>query len=517
MQSEMQYFPRPLTLFLLFLSGFILFLFHQPAARADFPGGFVEQPDTAVARPPLNLSQIQSFLPSLGKFTFPAPYKTEGVRLTNASDCGGKDCVQSVGYSYWANANNSTGSNIMYIFLGTNWSRGGSGPTLFSYNKTTDEVKNLGPLFDSSNNLSYFSGEGWYFSATLPTKLYLNDGPRMVRYDVLSHQSQTIYDISQIFGTAYDIWQMHSSNDDKVHSATLREKATGNYLGCMVYHEDTGRFQYFPKVGDFDECSIDRSGRWLISLENVDNANGADMRVFDLSSGANMLTPGVNPIANGGLSSGAQLMAAGVERRVLDQDGAADHYDMGYSYVVGGYNWGTNANTKLLWDFNKNPLSASVVFYNHDYRAPGADHISNLADRPGVPLNQQFACASGASATTATWANEVICFTLDGSLKTLVVAPVMTDMNSSVGGDDYNKEPKGNLDPTGHYFIWTSNTGGTRRDAYLVKVPVQKLGITSPPPTLTHRLQRTRAHRLQPTPARPPPSVPAAGAVGRRP
>jgi len=41
-------------------------------------------------------------------------------------------------------------------------------------------------------------------------------------------------------------------------------------LGCVVYHEDTHQFQYFPKIGDFNECSVDKSGRWLMSLENVD-------------------------------------------------------------------------------------------------------------------------------------------------------------------------------------------------------------------------------------------------------
>jgi hypothetical protein len=35
--------------------------------------------------------------------------------------------------------------------------------------------------------------------------------------------------------------------------------------------------------------------------------------------------------------------------------------------------------------------------------------------------------------------------------------------------------PKGNLDITGQYFIWTTNTGGNRIDAFLVKVPAQLL------------------------------------------
>src|SRR5437773_8291174 len=65
---------------------------------------------------------------------------------------------------------------------------------------------------------------------------------------------------------------------------------------------------------------------------------------------------------------------------------------------------------------------------------------------------------------------------MDGSFKVLVVAPVMTDLNAPGGGsDDYVKQPKGNLDLTGQYFIWTSNTGGNRLDAFVVKIPSQVL------------------------------------------
>ena len=35
--------------------------------------------------------------------------------------------------------------------------------------------------------------------------------------------------------------------------------------------------------------------------------------------------------------------------------------------------------------------------------------------------------------------------------------------------------PKGNLDVTGRYFLWTSNMGGDRLDAFLVKVPAELL------------------------------------------
>jgi len=61
----------------------------------------------------------------------------------------------------------------------------------------------------------------------------------------------------------------------------------------------------------------------------------------------------------------------------------------------------------------------------------------------------------------------------------------MTDMNAPGGRNSYGKLPKGNLDVTGQYFIWTSNMGGGRLDAFLVKVPSQLLtgtpADTTPP------------------------------------
>jgi hypothetical protein len=60
--------------------------------------------------------------------------------------------------------------------------------------------------------------------------------------------------------------------------------------------------------GDFDECQIDKSGRWLVIKENVDGRNGEDNRIIDLQTGQ--------------------------ESVFLDEDGAAGHSDVGYGYLV---------------------------------------------------------------------------------------------------------------------------------------------------------------------------------------
>jgi hypothetical protein len=433
------------------------------AAAANPPGGFIETPATGLARPRLTQAVLQALMPARGGFTFPAPYLTSAVRLTNATDCGGGDCVDAVGYSYWRNINNHAAGDDLLILLGLNRARGGPGPSLFRYNKVTGVVTNLGAIFDPASGHSWHSTEGWYFSGTRPTQIYLDEGSRMRRYDVFTHQYETVFDVAPQYGADKTVWQMHSSDDDRVHSATLRSNVDWEMLGCVVYHEDTAQFQYFPKIGNFNECSVDKSGRWLMSLEDVDGRYDLEMRIFDLQTGA--------------------------ERLVWDQDGAVGHADMGFGYVVGSDNWNAQANAVLVWDFARNPLSGSMVSHNLDWSAPAPNHIAHGNARAGVAIDQQFACGSGATRANAVWGNEIICFRLDGSQNVLVVAPVMTDLDASGGGgDDYVQMPKGNLDLTGRYFLWTSNVGGNRLDAFLVQVPGQLLVPTSTdviPPTVS--------------------------------
>ena len=126
--------------------------------------GFTESATGNALRPGCRL--VRSDLRAVARtLHVPSPYGTTGIRLTNGSDCGGSDCVNYVGYSYWRNINNHAGSDTMLIFLGLNRNRGGGGPALFSYNKNSGETRNLGPLFSGDSPFSWSTG-GWYFSAS---------------------------------------------------------------------------------------------------------------------------------------------------------------------------------------------------------------------------------------------------------------------------------------------------------------------------------------------------------------
>lgn len=436
----------------------LLSLMTQAVLAANAPGGFIEAAGAAQNRSILSASQISNMLPNRGKFTFPAPYNTQGFRLTNPSDCGGSDCVHYVGYSYWRNTNNHVGQNTMLILVGLKRNQGGDGPSLIAYNKVTDQVTPLGPVFDSNSSLSYSNAEGWYFSGTMPFGLYVVTGAQLRRYDVMTGQHDTVFDANSLLGNGHIIWQAHSSDDDRVHSATLKSASNYSDIGCVVYREDIDDLTFFPKRGPFDECQIDRSGKWLVIKENIDGKQGEDNRIINVET---------------------------LEERVLlDQNGAGGHSDLGHGYMIAADNWANQANTQVLWDFNNYPLQGKRLYYNNDWGGQAPAHVSHTNSVAGVLPDKQFACGSSVNQSSAPHTNEIICFGLGGSGDTLVVAPVMTSLSSSGGGDSYGKAPKGNLDVTGKYFIWSSNMHSSRLDVFMVKVPDHLLpGVESLPPT----------------------------------
>lgn len=125
----------------------------------------------------------------------------------------------------------------------------------------------------------------------------------------------------------------------------------------------------------------------------------------------------------------------------------------------------------LVWNLNDDSLDGTVVYHEPEWRSDGSSHVSFTNAQSGVATDDQIACQSTVARDDYTRGSEIFCYRLDGSLDVMVVAPVMTDLDADGGDDDYEKSPKGNLDVTGRYFIWTSNLGGDRLDAFLVKIP----------------------------------------------
>ena len=131
----------------------------------------------------------------------------------------------------------------MLILLGMDRNRGGAGPSLIAYNKLTDEVQNRGPLFDASSPFSYSTGEGWYFSASKATKLYvyLVGSSKLLALQRVTRKADAkpALDLTQCTrpsvcpAAAAYIFQPHSSDDDQVHSATVQDSSYFTRLDAL--------------------------------------------------------------------------------------------------------------------------------------------------------------------------------------------------------------------------------------------------------------------------------------------
>ena len=298
---------------------------------------------------------------------------------------------------------------------------------------------------------------------------------------------------------------MHSSNDDRVHSATLRDGSSYEMLGCVAYREDSPPLaRSSRRRATSTSARSTRAAAGCVIKENVDGRNGEDNRIIDLETGA--------------------------EQVLLDENGAAGHSDIGYGYMVAEDNFNAQPGAVRVWRFDRTcaaasrPPSAARARWSISCRrgTRGLGHVAHGNSRAGVAAR----AADGVqqqrqSRRRLPRVNEIVCYRLDGSLNTLVVAPNLTDLNASGGGsDDYWKMPKGNLDVTGEYFIWTANAGSGRLDAFIVRVPTESLGVSpSPSPSpRRHRLssaQRPHRHPLQ-RPAPSPSPAPAPVVVGSR-
>ena len=257
----------------------------------NFPGGIIESSKANVVRPGFDSSQIASFISQRGLFTFPAPFNTQGIRITNQSDCpiGYKDCITPVEYSYYRNMNNHVNDDSIIIALKMLYGQWDERITLFSYNKNSDKVNKLGSLFNGYTSLG--NPSTFYFSATQPYMLYVKFWSGLARINVKTLKIDTVFDIKKkpIQGlTTSDkyIWQPHTSDNDLMHSFTLRQDVNYNVIGSAVYDELKDTVYYFPQTPCYlDECQIDKSGKWLVIKEDQCDPNPQfDGRIIDLQT-----------------------------------------------------------------------------------------------------------------------------------------------------------------------------------------------------------------------------------------
>ena len=368
-------------------------------------GGFVEHATSKVVRPRLSREQMASFLPAdNGPFIFPG-YGTRGIRLTGPRD----GHVRPIGMSYWPNINNHAGRTELLVILSLS-----DRLTLFSVDKGSGRVHRVKALPFVT------TGEGCYWSLCEPHTIFVPQANRLIAFDVFTEQSR------DAVTAAAPIRLCHSSADGQVHSVTIDG-------GAGVWRNGAARM--FSPQGAYDECQIDKSGRWLLIKEG----EGGN-RIVDLDRGG--------------------------EFRIANRDGAVGHSDMGWGYMVGEDDQSDPGGVFRLWIFTPDgPVNGGPVYFT-DWT--GLSRYASHGNATQAQPQTQFVLISSSYDGDAPRANELVVAPLDGSLQCRVLCPNLTDLSAPGGGEEYWRKTRANLDPVGQFACFSGNTGTDRMDAFLV-------------------------------------------------
>lgn len=363
------------------------------------------------------------FVPALGPFTFPSPYDTQATRITNES----YGLIEPIGYPYWNNINNHEGQPNLLVFVG----RTNNSPLLFGVDKNSLEVVLLKELTLNG------TAERWYFSKVQPNIIYAElVNSQLIRYDVTNDNIEVVFDLADHGYPDHIVWQSYTSYDDNVHSATLKDTSY-TPLGAVIYRESNKYFQFYPARDLFDECQIDKSGKWLVIKEGNYN------RIINIDNNS--------------------------ENIITNEQGALGHSDNGFNYMIGEDDMYSEPGAMRLWNFDL--LNSKIIYHMTEWDTM-ARHISHCNARNEGPDNQTAIISSAHRNNNLSRANEIVRATLNGSLDAEVLAPNLTDLNAMPALSDYAKLPKANCDVTGEYIVWSTNMDNGRLDVLLLKAPL---------------------------------------------
>lgn len=308
------------------------------------------------------------------------------------------------GYSYWPQAW-MLDDNLLYVFCG----HADEHVRFFRVDVHTGSVLRLGSLIPYTG-----TGEGWSWDRH--GRMLLIDGPRLRRVDPFTGEDEILCDISALYPDC-DLWQAHSSDDGTVHSATLRRITdSGAYekIATVVYRN--GWLPPFTARGVLDESQIDHTGRYLLIKEDDDN------RIIDLETGD--------------------------ETRLVNEDGALGHSDMGDGFAVGE----DDRIGGCVWMNLANPIADRHLLYP----TWNMGHIAVRGDTCVV--------------ADATRINRVA---LDRSGISPLIEHGMVVPPNTPKEELYNYQVFPNLDHTGRVVTYMSNAAG-RMDLYLCVLPLTK-------------------------------------------
>lgn len=300
-------------------------------------------------------------------------------------------------YSYWSNAFIDDRHNNAFVFAGHN----DGGPRFYRVGLSNGNVTPLGPVLPYGGET-----EGWSWDKR--GRITLIQGPRLIRVNPFDlNDVEVLFDISGI-RPGCDLWQPHSSEDGRVHSATVRRIVSdGKYPYVATVFAIDGQLQVVDAIGDLDESHVDAAGEFGIMEESHDNR--------------------------------IRTLRTGEERWIRDAEGALSHIDCGHGVMVGEDNQAGGCFEINLHDFSRRLLFPTW-------------NVGHISVRGGTILNSNEHTIQ-----------RVRKFGEGGSTTEHVASHGMR-------GSGYDFQVGGNLDPTGRLVMYLSNRDGDEQDIFLVQV-----------------------------------------------
>lgn len=310
------------------------------------------------------------------------------IRVTD-----GHDALNRM-YSYWS-ACVVIESGIVLVMVPSVENK----PKFYKVRMATRTVAPLGPLlpYEWTGEGAYFDKDGW---------VYLCHGPQLLRINPLTQEQTVAMDISSTH-PGCRLWQSHSSDDGRVHSATVQRIVNGGAfpkIGTVV-----SRFgvQTFEKAhGTLDESHVDASGEWLVIKEDNDN------RIVNLVTGE--------------------------IRFIADANRALGHSDCGPGYAVGEAD---KPDPGMCITLDLRSLAHGPMFHTTNM-----GHVSVRAGRILLSDTTRIALVPPRGGS-----------------------PIHLRDHGMIGGG-YEAQPNANLSPCGTVMCWMSNESG-QMAAYVADVP----------------------------------------------
>lgn len=310
--------------------------------------------------------------------------------------------VNPIGMAYWRNINNHRDRNEMYIFLSVD-----DELMLYRVDKSSLAVigwKELG---------IHHTGEGCYFSAIDYNILFVPIN------NILNKINVETGDRESVWRSNYNLWQCHSSYDERVHSASLKDD---NWEIRFWGVSKDGSEKKYDLHEEPDECQIDKSGRFLTAKE-VTRDEKLQNRVINIQSGKDIT--------------------------ITNEQGSLGHSDCGFGFMIG-----ENAKSDrpgALEYVNLETLHRQQMYSTGIWNM---GYVSFTNAREGSIDNQYC---------LVTTPNELILVQLNGEGNGRKISDNFTQ------SQDYEKRPKANLCPLGEFAIWTA-WNENKMKAFLVRI-----------------------------------------------